>query len=175
MPLGRRQPHVTLSADHPLCEQVDGEVVGLHQGRRGGARGLLDAADGGAQPGHQLVHAERLGDVVVGARVQRGDLLAGRLARRQDQDRHPAPAAQGTDHVDAVHVGQPQVQQHHVGLVRRRQAQGRGAVGGRVHAVPPYLHVDHEGPYELRVVLHHQHPGHGCTPFFTPAGAGRAG
>ena len=42
-------------------------------GRRG-------AAQRGAQAGQQLVHAERLGDVVVGAGVERRDLVA--LARR---------------------------------------------------------------------------------------------
>ena len=53
-----------------------------------GALLLQAMAQGGAQAGHQLVGAERLGDIVVGAGVERGDL--GRLvaAARQHDDRH---------------------------------------------------------------------------------------
>ena len=45
-----------------------------------------------AQPGQQLVGAERLGHVVVGAGVERSHLLALVADRREHQDRQPAPA-----------------------------------------------------------------------------------
>ena len=61
--------------------------------------------------------AERLGDVVVGADVERLDLVVGLLARRQHDDRDAARGPQPREHLDAVEVGQPEVEQHHV---RRR-------------------------------------------------------
>ena len=61
-----------------LGREVDGEVGGLD---RGGLPGRsTDAAERGPEPGEQLVHAERLGDVVVGAGIERGDLVL--FARR---------------------------------------------------------------------------------------------
>ena len=73
VPLGRREAHLFAVASHLLRRQVDGEVLGLDEGfffRRGGA------AEGGAQASEELVHAERLGDVVVGAGVERRNLVA---------------------------------------------------------------------------------------------------
>jgi hypothetical protein len=63
-------------AGHLLGGQVDSQRAGVHDGLtcprlRGGA------ADRGAQPGQQLVHAEGFGDVVVGAGVERLDLVTG--------------------------------------------------------------------------------------------------
>ena len=138
-------------------------------------RRVLGAADGGPQPGQEFVHAERLGDVVVGPRVQRRHLLVGSPAGGEHQDRYARPAAQGLDDVHAVHVRQAQVEDDHVGLARGGEPERGGAVGRRVHSVPTRLHVDHEGPDELRVVLHHQYPGHRCTPFLLCGGQNSCG
>ena len=54
----------------------------------------LDAPQRGAQPRQQLVDAERLGDVVVGAGIERGDLLVLVADGREDEDRDVRPAAQ---------------------------------------------------------------------------------
>ena len=99
-----------------LAREVDREV-----GRRDdrlllGGRG---APQRGAQPGEQLVHAERLGHVVVGAGVERGDLVGLAVAHGQHDDRHRAPAAQAADHVDAVDAGQAEVEDDDVGVVAR--------------------------------------------------------
>ena len=53
--------------------------------RVGGGPGGVAQRD--AQPGVELVHAERLGHVVVGAALERLDLLALLVAARQDHDR----------------------------------------------------------------------------------------
>ena len=85
VPLGRCQSHLLAVAAHLLRRQVDGEVRRLDEGfffRRGGT------PEGGAQAGEQLVHAERLGDVVVGAGVERRNLVALGVADRQHDDRH---------------------------------------------------------------------------------------
>ena len=78
-------------------------------------------AQRGPEPGEELVHPERLGDVVVGAGVERGDLVL--LASRADSTTigTVAPAAQAADHLDAVDAGQPEVEHDHVGMVARRE------------------------------------------------------
>lgn len=152
-----------------LGGQVDGELVGLHRHVILAAPGGLGAADGGPQPGQQLVHAEGLGDVVVGTRVQRLDLLVGGVPGGEHDDRHPGPAAQPLDHVDAVEVGQAQVEHHDVGVAGGGELEGGGTVVGRVDLVLAGLEVDHQGAHDLRFVVDHEHPGHrGCL-------SGRAG
>ena len=85
---------------------------GLLLGRRRSAQGC-------AQPGQQLVHPERLRDVVVGAGVEGGDLVALALAHREDDDRNDGPAAQAADHLDAVDSGQAEVEDDEVGVLAR--------------------------------------------------------
>src|SRR5262245_50219941 len=53
-------------------------------------------------PGQELAHAEWLGDVIVGAGVERLDLGALLGARRQHEDRHRRPGADPPDDLDAV-------------------------------------------------------------------------
>ena len=55
-------------------------MVKSASGDDGDVRRRLVAAEGGAEAGEELVHAERLGDVVVGAGVEGGDLVG--LGRR---------------------------------------------------------------------------------------------
>ena len=125
-------------------------------GRRG-------PAERGPQPGQQLVHAERLGDVVVGAGIERRDLVGLRLAHRQHDDRHLGPAPQALDHLDAVDA---------------REARGRGPRrrdGARreleplltglreVDVVAPGPQVDAERPPDLRLVVDDEDAAHGIT------------
>ena len=77
----------------------------------------------GPEPGQQLVHAERLGDVVVGAGVEGGHLVGLGVAHRQHDDRHLGPAPQARDHLDAVDAGQAEVEDHHVGVVLGGEAE----------------------------------------------------
>ena len=46
------------------------------------------AANEGAQAGQHLLHVEGLGDIIVGAGVEALDLVAPRIARREDEHRH---------------------------------------------------------------------------------------
>ena len=100
----------------PLLE-VDHEVADLDDRlARGG-----HAAQACAQPGQQLVDPDRLGDVIVGAGVERRDLLALVADRREDDHRRAAPRAQLAAHV---------------GAACRRAAPGRGSPR-RAGASPP--------------------------------------
>ena len=99
------------SAADPLVHHVDREVGGLDDGLVG--RGMVPA-EGGAQPGQELVDAERFGDVIVGPGVECSDLVGIAVAGRQHDDGDRRPAAKSADHVDAIETRQTEVQQHEV-------------------------------------------------------------
>ena len=80
-----------------------------------------------AQPGEQLADPERLVDVVVGAEVESGDLLALAVPRREDDDRRLRPFADGADHFLAVEVGQAEVEQDQIRPPGRRRPDRRRA------------------------------------------------
>ena len=85
-------------------------------------------ADGGADPGFELGHAEGLGHVVVGSAVEGGDLAVLGAAGRQDDDRHLAPLADPPAHRQSVDVGQAEVEHDDVGG-------GQGGLGDPLLAV----------------------------------------
>ena len=88
-----------------------------HAVTRAGPHGV---AQGGTYSRQQFARAERLGDVVIGARIERLDLGALLRARRQHDDRHRRPFADAPDDSHPVEIRQPQVEDHEVGLVRSR-------------------------------------------------------
>ena len=110
-----------------------------------------DAAERGAEPGEELVHAEGLGDVVVGAGVEGGDLVAFGAAGRQDDDRHGGPAAEAADDVEAAHAGEAEVEDDGVGMVLGGQDEGVLAGGGGVGLVAAGAQVGGEGPQDRRL------------------------
>jgi hypothetical protein len=69
----------------------------------------------GAKTREQFGAVERLGHVIVRARVQRGHLVVLAVAHAQDDDRHAAPFAQALQHFHAFEIGQAEVEQHRVG------------------------------------------------------------
>ena len=81
----------------------------------------LGAADLGPRAGRELEHAERLGDVVVGAGIEEVDFLMLGVSRRQHDDRHRGPLANLAAHVHAGHVGQTEIEHDEVGPRRRRR------------------------------------------------------
>src|SRR5262249_34841838 len=104
----------------------------------------------------ELPHAERLGHIVVRAGVERLDLGALLGARREDQDRHRRPPPDAPDDLDAVDVGQAEVDDREVRLVR-------AGIGGTAIA---RLRLDHpiavgterraQEAANFRLVLHDQ-------------------
>ena len=80
----------------------------------------------GADAGGQLLGDERLGHVVVGARLEPSHDIVGVGPRRHDDDGHRALAAQGAAALEAVHARQHEVDQGDVG----------GRVGEEVETPP---------------------------------------
>ena len=91
--------------------------------RRVRRRACARVAQGHPHARQQLVHAEGLRQVVVGAGVERRDLVVLAAAGRDHDDRHAAPLADPPRQIDAVAVGQAEVQQDQLGVVRRRRDQ----------------------------------------------------
>ena len=158
LPLDRRQvDRLAGGVDDRRGDEVDGEVVGGDDRR---LRGRPVPAHGGPQPGEQLVHAERLGDVVVGAGVEGGDLVAFGAPRRQHDDGHVGPAAEPLDHLDPVDAGQPEVEQHDVGVRLPGGDQRLLAGRGQVDLVAACDEVEAQRPADRRLVVDDEHAGH---------------
>ena len=85
----------------------------------------------------ELAHRERLGDVVVGADLEPGDLVGLAAFRGQHDDRHLAARAQLAADFDPVELGQHQVEDDQVEAALLEALQGFAAVerGGDVVAV----------------------------------------
>ena len=80
----------------------------------------VGAAQDRAHAGDQLLGAERLDNVVVGAKLEAGDPIGLVTAGGQDHDRHARVAADRTDHVESVDARQAEVEDERVRTSRSR-------------------------------------------------------
>ena len=115
----------------------------------------------------QLLHAERLRDVVVGARVERRDLVGLRFAHRQHDHRHVAERAHPPDHLGAVDVGQPEVEQHQVGRLLGGADHAFLAGADRGDLVAVRLEARAQRAPDLRLVVDDQHQAHASASVAT--------
>src|SRR5205807_3914894 len=145
------QVHLAAGLGHAPARHVDRHVAALDD--RLAAATVAGAAQQRPQPRRQLVGAEGLGDVVVGARVERADLLALVADRAEDEDRQRAPAAQVAQHVDAGAVGQDQVEHERVGRAHGERVEGLGDGRGRVDLEPGAAQHDAQAAQDLRLVV----------------------
>src|SRR5262249_28725185 len=98
------------------------------------------------------------------AGVERGHLLALLPPGGQHDDGDGGPAADAVDHLGAVHVGQAQVQDDHVGMVAGHGGEPGGAVGGGADVVFAGAEVDLHAGQDGRLVVDDEHPGHAPAP-----------
>src|ERR1700676_68781 len=145
---------------HPLVDQVDGELLGLHPGClvAGG-----DPPERRPEAGQQLVHAERLGDVVVGPGVEGLHLAHALMAGGKDDDGDRAPAPDAPDHIDAVDAREAQVQQDQVGMPVGGHVEALLAGAGHDHLVAPGGQADGQGLQQLGIVIADEDPAPGLA------------
>ena len=113
-------------------------------------------AERDAQPGDQLVDAEWLGHVVVGASLERLDLLAFLVPAREDDDRRGGLAPDPPDDLEPIHVRQPQVEQDEVRPARLPRVQRRPTVWRLDDPVAARGEVADQRRAGLRVILDHE-------------------
>ena len=127
-----------------------------------GSSGSSDAgaAQHRADPRLELVHAEGLDDVVVGAGVQGLHDRGVVVARGHHDDRRAAHGAQHREQAVPVEVGQAQVEQHEVGLLVEGVLQADHPRGGARDRVPAVGERADERGADPGVVLDDQHVCH---------------
>ena len=104
--------------------------------------------------GQQFVEAERLGDVVVGAVVERlhlGGLVAA-AGQHDDRDRG-AGGADALDRLQAIDVGQAEIQHDQVGAAAAGVVDGGMAVAGLGHHVALRGQASAQEPADRRLVV----------------------
>jgi hypothetical protein len=100
-----------------------------------------------------------LGQVVVRARVEAGDLLAPGAPRREDQHgRRAAVPTPTLQHAHAVHLGQTEVQDHRVIGFGLAQELGFFAIGRMVDGVTRVIKGRLELTGQIRIVFDQQDP-----------------
>ena len=140
--LGGGQLDRGVAAAHLVAVLVQGQIADDERRVLAG-RGHPGAAQQPAQPRDELLDAERLGDVVVAARGQAGDAVLDGVLGGEEQHRHlGALAAHPAQHLEAVEVGQHDVEDHGVRPELARRAHGGRAVGRGPHlpALVPQRH-----------------------------------
>src|SRR5579884_812114 len=149
---------------------VHDEVAGADLAGLGARLELPAAADEGAQAGEQLLEGERLGEVVVGAGVEAGDLVLGGVERGEQEDGcGDALATQRAADADAVAAREEDVEHDDVEavVVGPHERVGGVAVAQHLHLVPLVLKVALVAARQARLVFD-QEDAH-TPPAFIPA------
>ena len=108
----------------------------------------------------QLGHAERLGDVVVRAGVERQHLRSFVVTSGEHDDRHVGPAAKRLEDREAAHAGEPEVEQDDVGTHAGHLGQ-RCFAGRRFEdLIAAGAEVERQGAPDLAFVVDDQHAAH---------------
>mmetsp|Transcript_10445 Transcript_10445/g.42618 ORF Transcript_10445/g.42618 Transcript_10445/m.42618 type:complete len:696 (-) Transcript_10445:2300-4387(-) len=192
-----KHPAGALREHHQQIELVAGQIADLAvQARDAGGQIDLEPAEAqhlvaiefgfepaqqGLDAGLQLARLEGLGEVVVGTQFQAEDAIHGLAARRQHQHRLMAPArvaAQPAAEVQAVAVGQHQVQHDQFEAALGQCLAGLGQAAGRVDLEAGGLEVVTHHAGQAGVVVnqqesgatHHRNKGRGRGPARLGAG-----
>ena len=122
--LARGERHLDVAAATPMGDRIDREVTGGVHDRPGAA----GAAEQRPQSGQEHDERERLGEVVVGAGVERLGVVVLAVLRGQHQDRRPVAAvAELLAHPVPVDAGQHDVEHDDVVGVLGRHPEPVGA------------------------------------------------
>jgi hypothetical protein len=119
--LGRREVDLASGDRDAATLEIDFQVAGAKYRVRTGRRARR-VPQSDANAGEKLIDPEGLGQVVVSTNVERNHLVPLGRPRRKNHDRRARVAANVTDGVHAVRVGQPQVEQDDVRPVGQERA-----------------------------------------------------
>lgn len=118
--LNRRQVQLLAIHRGNAGIKIDMQLAGIERALGGNTARLRirKAPERRANAREQLLDRKRLGQVIVGASIERTNLVRILAARRDHDDRHARPCAHRLHHLDAVHIGQTQVEQHNARCLR---------------------------------------------------------
>ncbi len=107
----------------------------------------------GANARDELLGVEGLDDVVVGTGLEPLDDIRRVAPGGEHDDRHAGLIADARAHLDAVHAGQHEVEQHQIGLGRVDGVDGRGTVRaeGGLETLRAQHDADHLGERDVIV------------------------
>src|SRR6516165_5680904 len=129
------------------------------------------AAQQRADARQYLLQVKGLGHVVVGADVETPDLVAPAVARGEDQHRHgAAAAAPRLEYRDAVHLGQPDIEDDGVIRLAFAEIVALLAVEGAIDHIAGVGERRRQLPIEIRIVLDHEE-AHGNFSYRSPTTA----
>ena len=158
VPLGRREVNtLAVRANRGGGREVDGDVSELDRCR---FDGRLRPAGYGAHPSEQLLHAERLGDVVVGSEVERLHLVRAADAGREHDNRGLGVSADAADDVDAGNVRQPEIQDDEIWSVPGRRGERLGAGPRLDHVIVAGCEVHRQRAQQGRLVVDDENSRH---------------
>ena len=143
-------------ATHRARGEVDDQAIELDTRL---VVGSLGPSQSGSQAGDELARRERLGHVVVRAGVQRAHLLLLGVDRAEHDHRDRAPLAQSPAHLDAVAVGQDQLDDRGIGWAKSRPVERFLDGAGRVHGEARVAQDHTQSAHASRVGVAHQHRG----------------
>ena len=110
-------------------------------------------------PGDQLLQAERLRDVIVATDRQAADLVLGRVAGREEQDRRrPPPVEQALLHLEPIDVGEHDVEDDEVRSERFDELDRVATVPGRLHVEPLVPKSRRHEVGDVRLVVDDKYP-----------------
>ena len=126
---------------------------------------MVFAPQDGLDAGQQLAWLKGLGQIIVGAHLQANDAVHRVAFGREHQHRHLAHAAgQGADalaHLQAVHVGQHQVQDHQLNARCLQAFQATACIGRVGHGKTVLPQIVRHHARQAHIVFDHQELVHG--------------
>ena len=154
-------PHQVEQAQHAVAFADDvGEAVALLQGALEVGVLVFQAplGDHAVDLDQQLLIVPGLGEVIVGAQLQRIDGGFHRAVGGDHEDGGFAVApADIAQHIHAGTVGHHEIEQHHVVGARFDLAQAFGAVRGEIHTVAFQAEERFQAFADVHLVIHYQH------------------
>ncbi len=153
----RRQMEIGSIARHRAFAQVDFDrsEPDCRPVIRNGGR----PAQRRTQAGHQFTHGKRFRNVVIGAQVERGNLVALLATRGENDDGHLAEHTHGLDNFESVLIGEAEIKQDDVGLASRGVARAFGGSRGLEVTVILGRKSGSQEAADLRVVFDNQDKG----------------
>ena len=125
-----RQMQLLFREESAACRIVDPKRAVDKYGRfLAVALHLVQPPDRNAKPGQQFIHGKGLDQIIVRSGVQRFDLVAVIAAGADDNNGQIGPGTDFSDHLHAIQIGQAQIQQHNVRVMRGSFHDSRSAVG----------------------------------------------